>query len=240
MLLLVDLEVHVLAQLAGDAVGPGVALDVVVGGAGDDQRRPRLVDEDVVHLVDDGEVQRPLHLLLALVVIVVALGRRPHVVAEIIEAELVVRAVGDVAHVGLLPLVGVHVALDRADRQAQGKIQRAHPFHVAAGQVVVDRDHVHALALQGVEVGRQRGHEGLAFAGDHFGDVAAVQDHAAHELHVEVPHAQVRGGRPRGTRQRPRPAGRPASRRRPAVCGIWPSAPSVRRRSRPGSGVPRP
>ena len=26
--------------------------------------------------------------------------------------------------------------------------------------------------------------ERLAFAGDHFGDVAAVQDHAAHELHV--------------------------------------------------------
>ena len=40
-----------------------------------------------------------------------------------------------------------------------------------------------------VEVRRQRGHERLAFAGDHFGDVAFVQDHAAHELHVVVPQA---------------------------------------------------
>ncbi len=103
MLLLVDLEVRVLLQLPGDAVGLGVAGDVVVGRAGDDQRRAGLVDQDVVHLVDDGEVQRPLRLLVLLRIAVVALGRRPHVVAEIVEAELVVRAVGDVAGVGLLP-----------------------------------------------------------------------------------------------------------------------------------------
>ena len=67
---------------------------------------------------------------------------------------------------------------------------RRHPFAVAAGQVVVDRDDVDALALQGVEIGRQRGHQGLAFAGDHFGDLAAVQHDAAEDLHVEVPHPQ--------------------------------------------------
>ena len=44
------------------------------------------------------------------------------------------------------------------------------------------------LLLQGVEVRRQGGDEGLAFAGDHLGDVAAVQDDAAEDLHVEVPH----------------------------------------------------
>ena len=47
-----------------------------------------------------------------------------------------------------------------------------------------------ALAFQGVEIGRQRGDQGLAFAGDHFGDVAAVQDDAADHLHVVMPHAQ--------------------------------------------------
>jgi hypothetical protein len=31
-------------------------------GAGDDQRRARLVDQDAVDLVDDREIQRPLHL----------------------------------------------------------------------------------------------------------------------------------------------------------------------------------
>ncbi len=44
------------------------------------------------------------------------------------------------------------------------------------------------LPLQGVQVGGQRGDQRLAFAGDHFGDVAAMQDDAAEDLHVEVPH----------------------------------------------------
>ena len=47
-----------------------------------------------------------------------------------------------------------------------------------------------ALAFQGVEIGGQRGDERFAFAGDHFGDVAAVEHDAAHQLHVVVPHAQ--------------------------------------------------
>ncbi len=69
-------------------------------------------------------------------------------------------------------------------------VQRAHPLHVAAGEVVVHRDDVHALAVSmRVEIRRQRGDERLAFAGDHFGDVAFVQDHAAHELHVVMPQA---------------------------------------------------
>ena len=77
-----------------------------------------------------------------------------------------------------------------ADREAQAQIERAHPLHVAAGEVVVDRDDVDALAFEGVQIGRQRGDQRLAFAGHHFGDRAAVQHHAADELHVEVPHVQ--------------------------------------------------
>ena len=68
-------------------------------------------------------------------------------------------------------------------------VDRAHPLGVAAGQVVVDRDHVDALAGQRVEHDRQRGGQRLALAGLHLGDVAAVQDHPADELHVEVAHA---------------------------------------------------
>ena len=44
------------------------------------------------------------------------------------------------------------------------------------------------LPVEGVEIGGQRGDERLAFAGDHLGDVAAVQHDAADDLHVEVPH----------------------------------------------------
>jgi hypothetical protein len=66
-------------------------------------------------------------------------------------------------------------------------VHPAHPLGVAAGEVVVDRDDVDALAVEGVEVGRQRAGEGLALAGAHLGDVAHVQRGAAHDLDVEVP-----------------------------------------------------
>ena len=67
---------------------------------------------------------------------------------------------------------------------------RAHPFHVAAGEVVVHRDHVNALAFQRVQIGGQGGHQRFSFAGDHFGDAAAVQHDAAHQLHVVVAQAE--------------------------------------------------
>ncbi len=47
-----------------------------------------------------------------------------------------------------------------------------------------------ALILQGVQIGGQRRHQGLAFPGDHFGDRAAVQNHPAHELDVVMTHSQ--------------------------------------------------
>src|SRR5690606_13652434 len=47
-----------------------------------------------------------------------------------------------------------------------------------------------ALALDRVEVGCQRGDERLALAGPHLGDLAAMKDDAADQLHVEVAHAE--------------------------------------------------
>ena len=157
-----------------------VELGRLLGRAGDDQRRAGLVDEDVVDLVDDAEGVAALDLLLQ---------RRGHVVAQVVEAELGVRAVRDVGGVGdVLVLVGLHV-LQHADVQPEAVVDGAHPLGVAAGQVVVDRDHVDALAGQRVEHDGQRGGQRLALAGLHLGDVAAVQDHPADQLHVEVAHA---------------------------------------------------
>ena len=65
-----------------------------LGLAADDQRRPRLVDEDVVDLVDDREAALALDPLVEL---------EDHVVAQVVEPELVVRAVRDVRRVRLGP-----------------------------------------------------------------------------------------------------------------------------------------
>jgi hypothetical protein len=181
---------HELGQ-AGEAQ---VEVGRLLGRAGDDQRRPRLVDEDVVDLVDDREAvagQRLAVLGVAPAVLDLLLQGRRHVVAQVVEPELRVRAIGDVARIGVLLVRVVLVVLQDADGEAQRRVDRAHPLGVAAGQVVVDGDEVHALAGQRVEAHRERGRQGLALAGLHLGDVAAVEDHPADELDVEMAHAHL-------------------------------------------------
>ncbi|MNM66518.1 hypothetical protein D3C81_780090 [compost metagenome] len=172
-----------LADLAleqlGNAVHALVQVGLVLGLAGDDQRRTRFIDQDRVHFVDDRVVQRALHALRRVV---------DHVVAQVVEAELVVRAVGDVRVIGALLLVMRHLREVDPHRQPQEVVQAAHPLGIALGQIVVHGHHVHALAGNGIEVHGQRGGQRLALAGTHFGDLVVVQDHAADQLHVEVAH----------------------------------------------------
>ncbi len=47
-----------------------------------------------------------------------------------------------------------------------------------------------ALALDGIEIGRERGDQRLAFAGAHLGDLAAVEHDAADHLDIEMPHPE--------------------------------------------------
>ena len=168
-------------QLRDDPIDLVIEVGRFLRRAGNDQRRPRFVDQDAVDFVDDGEVMAALHVVREVEL---------HVVAEVVEAELVVGAVGDVAGVGDLALLVVQIVLDDADRHAEEAVDAAHPLGVAPGEVVVDRDDVDALALEGVEVRRQRRHQRLAFSGLHLGDPAAMQHDAADELDVEMAHVE--------------------------------------------------
>ena len=134
------------------------------------------------------------------------------VVAQVIEPVLVVGAVGDVRAIGLRPRAGAEglqplvggvigrieeergVVLNDADGQSQRMVQLRHPLGIALGEVVVHGDEMDALAFERIQIDRQRRDQGLAFAGLHFRDAAPVQNHAADELHVEVPHVQPAAG----------------------------------------------
>ena len=177
----VDLVVGVLLHQRREPGELGVPVGRAVGGAGDDQRRAGLVDQDGVDLVDDGERVAALHHIV---------DRVRHVVAQVVETELVVGAVGDVGGVRDAPLVGRHLGQDDADVQAQEAVHTAHPLAVAFGQVVVDRDDVDTLAAERVQIGGQHTGEGLALTGLHLGDVAEVQGGPTHHLHVERPLVQ--------------------------------------------------
>ena len=184
-LLLVDLVVGLVEQ-GNVAVDGVVEFRAIVERAGDDQRRARFVDQDRVDFIDDGVDMAALNHILHPVL---------HVVAQIVEAEFVVGAVGDVAVVGLLALLVVEAVHDDAGGQAEEAVDLAHPFGVALGEVVVDGHDVHAAAGNGVEVDRRGGDQGLAFAGFHFGDLAFVQDHAADQLDVKMALADHPAGR---------------------------------------------
>ncbi len=180
-LALFDLVVDVLLHPRGDAGELEVPALVLFGRPADDQRGAGLVDEDRVDLVDDREVVPALDEVIE---------RPGHVVAQVVEAELVVGAVGDVRVVRRLALLGRHVVEDLADGEAKEAVHPAHPVGVAAREVVVGGDQVHALAGQRVEIHRQGRDQGLTLAGLHLGDVAEVQGDAAHELHLVVELAQ--------------------------------------------------
>ena len=124
-------------EFGDDAVGLRVLVGRFLARAGDDERGAGFVDQDRVHFVDDAVVMVALDAILQ---------AELHVVAQVVEAELVVGAVGDVAVVGLLALVVVEVVDDDADRHAQELVEPAHPLGVALGQVIVDGDDVDALA----------------------------------------------------------------------------------------------
>ena len=153
-------------------------------GTGDDERRTGIVNQDGVDLVDNGVVVCALHEVLRV---------GGHVVAQVVEAELVVRAEGDVGHVGLATGLAVGLVLvDAVDGEAVEHVERPHPLRVALGQVVVDGDDVYAVARQCVQEDGQRGHQRLTLTRGHLGYLALVQDGAAEELHVVVNHVPLR------------------------------------------------
>ena len=144
LLFLVNLVVVVLLQRLGDLGGLDVPLRGLVRHAGDDQRSSGLVDEDGVHLVDDAKVEVAEHELG---------GGLREVISKVIEAELGVGDVGDVAVV-VLPALGLgHAGLDEAALEAEELVDLTNPLAVAPGEVVVDGDDVDTLAAEGVEEG---------------------------------------------------------------------------------------
>ena len=201
----VDGVIRIMFQPGGQ-LGKGIVmLHRLLGRAADNQGSARLVNQDVVHFVDDGVTAQPLHPLRRL---------DRHIVPQVVKAELAVRAVQHIAAIGIppadraqagQPLGGVRncrvvliggVVLEAAHGQAQVVIDWPHPHRIPAGQVVVDGDDMDAVAGQGIEIDRQSSHQGFALAGFHFGNLPPVQGDAANQLHIVMALAQ--DGRPAG------------------------------------------
>ena len=183
--LLIGLGKDLLPQTCHKGIRHLVELGGILPLAGDNQGGTGFINQDGVHLVHDGKGVAPLHQLLLV---------NGHVVPQVVKAQLVVGAVGDVGGIGLPPLGGGHARDNQAHGQTHILIDLAHPLGVTGGQVIVYRHHVDAPPGEGIEVAGQDGNQGLAFAGFHLGDSALMEDDAAHELHRIGAHPQHPAG----------------------------------------------
>ena len=170
-----------LVEGSNELVGHFIELGGILALAGDNQRGTGFINEDGVHLVHNGEIVAALHQLLLV---------NCHVVTQVIEAQFVVGAVGNIGIIGHTALGGGHAGNHQADGQTHVAEHLAHPLTLVFCQIVVDGDNVDTAAGEGVEVGGQNGNQGFAFAGLHFSDTTLVQNDAAHQLHREGAHSQ--------------------------------------------------
>ncbi len=79
-------------HLPDDTVHCLISLPGLFCGPADNQRRAGFIDEQVIHFIDDGIDQRTLDAVRQIA---------DHIVTEVIEAELVVRAVSNIGGISL-------------------------------------------------------------------------------------------------------------------------------------------
>ena len=150
--------------------------DIALDAARNHERHARLVDHQRVGLVHECNVEGPVH---------EAAGVQGEQVTQVVEAGFLRGDVGDIRRVGGAPRGGHHPLLHGADADPEPAIDRGHPLGIAAREIVVERQDVHAVTGERVE---RRGHhrrERLAFAGEHLDHLPVVQGERREELHVE-------------------------------------------------------
>ena len=96
-------------KLGRNGIHHAVELDVVIRLAGNNQWRPRFVNQNGVHFVDYGKVQFALNF-------VVLVGN--HIVAQVVETEFVVCTVSNVSTISSLAFERLQIGDDHADAQA--------------------------------------------------------------------------------------------------------------------------
>ncbi len=173
---------HILApgHLLSQDIAGLVDLGGLAGLSGNDQRCTGFIDQDGVHLIDDGKVEIPKHQLFLV---------DGHVITQVIKAKLIIRHISDVTVISSLALLGIHAVEHYAYGKAHKLIHLSHPLCVTLGQIIIDRDYMNAFAFQRIQVSRQRSHQGLTFTGLHLCDTALMQDDTADQLYLKGLHA---------------------------------------------------
>ena len=145
-----------------------------------DEGSPGFIDQDAVHFIHDGIKMFPVDALL---------GIKLHIVAQVVESELIIRAIGNIAFVGLFPLRIIHPVDNDSHTESQGVINYTHPVGIPLCQVIVDRNQVNPPTRQGIQIERECCGKSLSLTGFHFSNFPVVKNHSSDKLCIKVPHA---------------------------------------------------
>ena len=117
----IDLIIVVFFQSLDETIGPHIHRRRASRLTRNDQRCPRLIDQNRIDFIDDRVIQRPLnHLFLV----------DHHVIPQIVKPEFAVRGISDITIVSIPLLIGVLAVQVQANAQAQPMIEFAHFFRV--------------------------------------------------------------------------------------------------------------
>ena len=167
-----------------------VLLEHLVGaawhGTRDDEWCTCIVNEHRVDLVDNRVVVHTLYKVAWLC---------SHVVAQVVETELVVCTECNVGQICLAALVRVGTVLVNAvNAQTVEHVERPHPLRVTLCKVVVHCNHVYTVACEGIQEYRKCSNQGLTLTGCHLGNLSLVQYNTTEQLYIivyHVPHSVV-------------------------------------------------
>ena len=104
--ILFRIKVRLTLKLGDQGINLSIQGRTVFGGARDNQRRTRLIDQDRIDLVDNGVAKRALDLIF---------GTEGHVIAQVIKAEFVIGAVGDIGAISSLFFLVRLAGIDNPD-----------------------------------------------------------------------------------------------------------------------------
>src|SRR6056300_105421 len=90
--------------------------------ARNDQRCTRFINKDRINLINDRKAEIALHHITK---------AELQIIAEIVKAKLIIRAVSDITTIGSTALIVIKPARDAANAETQKFIDLAHPCRIA-------------------------------------------------------------------------------------------------------------
>ena len=134
--------------------------------SGNNQWGSCVINQYRVYLIHNGVVMAALYQVFR---------RASHIVTQVIKAKLIVCTIGDIAQVGLPSIFAIGLMLVYTINGQPMKIKdRPHPLGISSGKIIVNRNHVYTFSGQGIQVNRERCHQGFTFTRGHLSNFTLV------------------------------------------------------------------